>query len=83
VVEETSSDQLELSVGWGSNQFIASVGVFLIIFHLRSFLRKKHGLPSQAETVRNYRLRFMLTLITVNMAFHLQNHGWEVKNQML
>lgn len=45
VVEETSSDQLELSVGWGSNQFIASIGVSFNNFSFRKILKKEAWAP--------------------------------------
>jgi len=45
VVEETSSDQLELSVGWGSNQFIASVGVSFNNFSFKKFFKKEAWTP--------------------------------------
>jgi len=45
VVEEASSDQLELSIGWGSNQFIASVGVSFNNFSFRKLFKKSAWTP--------------------------------------
>ena len=45
IVEEASSDQLELSVGWGSNQFIASIGVSFNNFSFRKFFKKEAWTP--------------------------------------
>jgi len=45
IVEEASSDQLELSIGWGSNQFIASVGVSFNNFSFRKIFDKEAWAP--------------------------------------
>lgn len=45
IVEEASSDQLELSIGWGSNQFIASVGVSFNNFSFRKIFKKDAWTP--------------------------------------
>ena len=45
IVEEASSDRLELSVGWGSNQFIASIGVSFNNFSFRKFFKKEAWTP--------------------------------------
>ncbi|NLJ82143.1 MAG: BamA/TamA family outer membrane protein [Bacteroidales bacterium] len=45
VVEEASSDQLELSIGWGSNQFIASIGVSFNNFSFKKIFKKDAWAP--------------------------------------
>ena len=45
VVEETSSDQLEMSLGWGSNMFIASLGLTFNNFSFKKFFDKKAWNP--------------------------------------
>ena len=45
VVEETSSDQLEMSLGWGSSMFIASFGLTFNNFSFKKILDKKAWNP--------------------------------------
>ncbi|MDD3877118.1 MAG: outer membrane protein assembly factor BamA [Bacteroidales bacterium] len=45
VVEETSSDQLELSGGWGAGRIVGTLGVSFNNFSLRSFFKKNAWSP--------------------------------------
>ena len=45
VVEEANSDQLEFSIGWGSNQFIASLGLTFNNFSTRKIFDKNAWTP--------------------------------------
>lgn len=45
VVEETSSDQLELSIGWGANMFYGSVGLAFNNFSTKKFFKKNAWTP--------------------------------------
>ncbi len=45
VVEETSSDQLELSLGWGAKVFYGSVGITFNNFSTRKFFKKDAWTP--------------------------------------
>ena len=49
VVEEKSSDQLELSGGFGQNRVVGSLGVSFNNFSARNFLRKVPGSPYLRE----------------------------------
>ncbi len=45
VVEETSSDQLEVSLGWGGNRFIASLGLTFNNFSTRKMFKGEEWKP--------------------------------------
>lgn len=45
IVEETSSDQIELSGGWGANRIIGTVGLTFNNFSTRNFFRKEAWRP--------------------------------------
>jgi outer membrane protein insertion porin family len=45
VVEETSSDQVELSGGWGANRIIGTVGLTFNNFSTRNFFKKEAWRP--------------------------------------
>jgi len=45
VVEETSSDQIELSGGWGANRIIGTVGLTFNNFSTRNFFRREAWRP--------------------------------------
>lgn len=45
VLEEASSDQLEVSLGWGSNQFLVSLGVTFNNFSTRKMFKGKEWKP--------------------------------------
>ena len=45
IVEETSSDQIELSGGWGANRIIGTIGLTFNNFSTRNILRKEAWRP--------------------------------------
>lgn len=45
IVEETSSDQIELSGGWGANRIIGTVGLTFNNFSTRNFFKKEAWRP--------------------------------------
>lgn len=45
VVEETSSDQIELSAGWGYNKLILTLGLTLNNFSLKNMFKKSYWTP--------------------------------------
>ena len=89
VVEEKSSDQIELSGGYGgagpttSGRIIGTLGLTFNNFSTKNSLKKDLGLHCQVEMGKGYQLELnQMGDFTKDIIFHLQSHGLEVKNQM-